>query len=212
MKGAAAIAIAVLGASILAEYAAVFGTRPIAQHANTVGPHSNALDTQHPLAPAWSEENWPFLIDQWGVGKAFTCASADCGVRIDLFVRPKIGFCNCSTGVSDDAELQRVADTELIGGDAKPLGPSHPVKVGWMRGLSRAYFVSNESSAPSKVAMNRVISVAFNDECDVVVALVTLGDGDPAVIEPAVVSFLNTRPVVLWVKKELGLEFVKRDW
>jgi hypothetical protein len=44
------------------------------------------------------------------------------------------------------------------------------------------------------------------------VALATLGDGDPAVIEPALIAFLDSRPMVLWAKKELGLEYVRRDW
>ena len=57
-----------------------------------------------------------------------------------------------------------------------------------------------------------LLSVAFNDECDVVVALATFGDGDPAKIEPAVSGFLKSTPMVLWAKKELGLEFVRRDW
>jgi len=43
-------------------------------------------------------------MDQWGLGKAFVCMPADCGVKVDIYVRPKIGFCNCATGVSDDAE------------------------------------------------------------------------------------------------------------
>jgi hypothetical protein len=46
----------------------------------------------------------------------------------------------------------------------------------------------------------------------VVVALAVLGDGDPGVAEPAVMAFLNSSPIVLWAKKELGLEFVRRDW
>src|SRR3974377_881897 len=66
------------------------------------------------MQPVWTETKWPFLQDQWGIGKAFVCMPADCGVKINLFSRPKIGFCNCSTGVSDDAELERVADTEFI--------------------------------------------------------------------------------------------------
>ena len=57
-----------------------------------------------------------------------------------------------------------------------------------------------------------LLSVPYNDECDVVVALATLGNGDPAVIEPAVINFLNSNPMVLWAKKELGLEFVRREW
>jgi len=29
---------------------------------------------------------------------------------------------------------------------------------------------------------------------------------------PAVIAFLNSNPVVLWAKKELGAEFVRREW
>jgi len=57
-----------------------------------------------------------------------------------------------------------------------------------------------------------LLSVAFNDECDVVVAVVKLAGGDPGILEPEVIAFLNTNPMVLWTKKELGLEFVRRDW
>ena len=45
-----------------------------------------------------------------------------------------------------------------------------------------------------------------------VVAVAKLGNGNPALAEPAVMAFLNSRPMVLWAKKELGLEFVRRDW
>src|ERR1700719_3253911 len=158
------------------------------------------------IEPVWSEVKWPFLQDQWGIGKAFVCLPADCGVKIDVFIRPKIGFCNCSTGVSDDNELERVADTDLVSPKVRPAGPASPVKIGWMRGLSRPYRVSDEK--PNE----RLLSVAFNDECDVVVALASLGKGDPAVVAPAVISFLNSTPMVLWAKKELGLEFVRREW
>ena len=158
------------------------------------------------LRPVWTETKWPFLLDQWGIGKAFVCAPADCGTRIDVYVRPKIGFCNCSTGVSDDAELERVADTELLSPQVEPLGPGRPVKVGWMQGLSRTYGTSGETTG------ERLLSVAFNDECDVVVAVAKLGDGDPTRAAPAVMAFLDSRPMVLWAKKELGLEFVRRDW
>jgi len=156
------------------------------------------------IEPVWTETKWPFLQDQWGIGKAFVCMPADCGVKVDVFIRPKIGFCNCSTGVSDDNELERVADTELVSPKVRPLGPASPVTVGWMRGLSRAYLASDEKA--------NLLSVAFNDECDVVVAVASLGKADPNVVAPALVSFLNSTPMVLWAKKELGLEFVRREW
>ena len=158
------------------------------------------------MAPVWTETRWPFLLDQWGIGKAFACEPADCGVRIDVFIRPKIGFCNCATGVSDEAELERVADTDLVSPTVRPLGPGRPIKVGWMYGLSRTYQASDEKPG------ERVLSVAFNDACDVVVALASLGKADPAAATPAVVAFLNSTPMVLWAKKELGLEFVRREW
>jgi hypothetical protein len=158
------------------------------------------------MEPVWAEVKWPFLLDQWGIGKAFVCMPADCGSTIDVYIRPKIGFCNCSTGVSDDAELERVADTELVGPGIRPLDPGRPIKIGWMQGLSRAYRISEDGTAES------LLSIAFNDECDVVVAVAKADNGDPAVVEPAVIAFLNSRPLMLWAKKELGLEFVRREW
>jgi hypothetical protein len=108
--------------------------------------------------------------------------------------------------VSDDKELERVADTDLVNPEVLPLGPGRAVKIGWMDGRSRAYRSSDgHGSGP-------LLSVAFNDECDVVVAVATLGDRDPATAAPAVVDFLKSKPMVLWAKKELGLEFVARQW
>ena len=59
--------------------------------------------------PVWLEVPWSFPIDQWGKGKAFTCKAADCGTAVTVYVRAKIGFCNCSTGVADDEELDRIS-------------------------------------------------------------------------------------------------------
>ena len=57
----------------------------------------------------------PFPMDEWGKGKAFRCAATDCGVEVNLYLRAKVGFCNCTTGVSDDEELERLADFNLMG-------------------------------------------------------------------------------------------------
>jgi hypothetical protein len=151
-----------------------------------------------PDAAAWTAVKWPFLLDQWGTGKAFACA--DCGAKVEVFVRPKIGFCNCTTGVSDDTELERVADTDLVSPNTRPIGPSQPVKIGWMKGLARSYGVSDGETAET------LLSLAYNSECDVVVAVATLGDGDPAVVTPKLVAFLSSDPMLHWARKELGLE------
>jgi hypothetical protein len=189
------IGLAVLGVAALALMAGSAGVLGLRAPSGTVA-----------TAPAWSEIKWPFLMDQWGVGKAFACLPADCGVRIEVTVRPKIGFCNCSTGVSDDNELERVADTDLISASVRPLASGTPVTVGWMHGLARLYAASD--GKPDE----RLLSIAFNDECDAVVALARLGKADPHVAVPAVLAFLKSTPVVLWTKRELGLEFARRDW
>jgi hypothetical protein len=186
------VALAVVGIGIIAGAKAVFNVR-------TPG-LSRAID------PVWTETRWPFLTDQWGNGKAFVCAPTDCGVKVNVYVRPKIGFCNCSTGVSDDAELERVGDTDLVSRGPGARGPGRPIKVGWMHGRSRHYAASDGDTG------ERLLSVAFNDECDVVVALATFGDADPAPMEAAIVGFLNSNPMVVWAKKELGLEFMRREW
>ena len=41
-----------------------------------------ADDTAGERAGAWTETKWPFLIDQWGLGNAYQCKAADCGVEI----------------------------------------------------------------------------------------------------------------------------------
>ena len=188
------------------------GAAPASQQTapQETGPQHTRSQETGPQQTGWQETRWPFLLDQWGIGRAFVCLPADCGVRMELFIRPKIGFCNCTTGVSDETELERVADTDLVSAAVRPLGPARPVRVAWMNGLARTYEVSDEASGRSPPG--RLVSVAFNDECDVVVALASVGAADPDRAVAPVIAFLGTAPVVLWIKKELGLEFVHRDW
>ena len=149
-------------------------------------------------AVAWSETKWPFLLDQWGTGRAFRCSGAGCD-GLSLYLRPKIGFCNCATGVADDAEVDRVADIELLSQRYAPLGDGHAITVGWMSGRSRAYAVDGPMQA-RRTAM----ALAFNDKCDVVVATL-VGDGAwPAEAERAALSLLNSGPVLRWAKAELN--------
>jgi hypothetical protein len=109
------------------------------------------------------------------------------------------GFGNCDTGVSDETELERVGDTDLISSKARPVAPAHPIKVGWMNGLGRFY------STPDARAGANLMSLAFNNECDVLVAIATTGVADPAVAKPAVLAFLNSDQVMRWARNELGL-------
>jgi hypothetical protein len=150
---------------------------------------------------AWNQGDWPFPIDQWGQGWVYKCKAADCGIEITLYVRPKIGFCNCQTGVADDEELDRVSDTDLFGSERSALGPGQRITVHWMKGRSRSYRVAAPvgTSAPAK----SVLSIAYNNSCDVIVATVIAGKA-PAAGEKAVLEFLNTERMRDWAVVVLG--------
>ncbi len=165
---AAAVLVAVLGG-----YAVFLAAKPPADP-----PRMSAG-----VRPVWTQATWPFPIDQWGEGWAFQCKAADCGIDVNLYLRPKIGFCNCQTGVADDEELDRVSDVDLVGSERSALGAGRPITVHWMRGRSRGYAVG----APSAKS---VLSLAFNSRCDVIVATVVAGD-EPVAQEQAVLEFLN---------------------
>src|SRR5512133_1236157 len=137
-----------LGAAVIVSAIAIRSDTPSGE---TAPPRAHAA--------AWSEVQWPFLLDQWGTGRAFACAAADCGVAVSLYVRAKVGFCNCTTGVSDDAELDRVGDVDLLGRRFAPRADGRPITVGWMKGRSRAYSVE---------ARHGAVALAFNEKCDVV--------------------------------------------
>ena len=151
----------------------------------------------HPLR---AEGTWPFPMDQWGTGRAFSCKAADCGSEVKLYLRAKLGSCNCTTGVADDADLDRMSDFDLVGGEVSPLGAGRPITVAWMKGRSRAYALATRNR-PGKSA----ISVVFNDRCDMIVATVVLPHDRPATIEPDVMEFLNSRPLVHWAEVALGI-------
>ena len=150
--------------------------------------------------PVWNEVQWPFPIDQWGRGKAFRCKPADCGTEVRLYLRAKLGFCDCTTGVADDDDLDRMSDFDLVGGGVSPLGAGQPIAVGAMQGRSRAYALTARNTTG-----RTAISVAFNDRCDMVSAIAVLPHDRPGPIEPRIVAFLNSPVVLRWVETTLGL-------
>jgi hypothetical protein len=100
-------------------------------------PTDNAAATA--ARPLWTEAKWPFPIDQWGTGRAFNCKAADCGTEVKLYLRAKLGSCNCTTGVADDVDLDNMSDFDLVGGEVSPLGSGRPITIAGMKGRSRAY-------------------------------------------------------------------------
>jgi hypothetical protein len=148
------------------------------------------------ISPVWTEIKWSFPIDQWGTGKVFRCKASDCGNAVDIFLRAKIGFCNCTTGVADDQELERLADLDLLGERPAALAPGRSIEVRWMKGRSRPY-----SFLGSAVDL----AIAFNDRCDAIVATVVADPDRPAALESIALPFLNSDTVIRWAETTLGL-------
>jgi hypothetical protein len=119
---------------------------------------------------------------------------------VRLYLRAKLGSCNCENGVGDDADLDRMSDFDLIGGEVSPVGAGRPVTVGWMKGRSRAYMLTARNRL-GKSAM----SIVLNDRCDMIVATVLTPQERTAAIEPAVTEFLNSRTVLNWAEVALGI-------
>ncbi|KRR28247.1 hypothetical protein [Bradyrhizobium retamae] len=150
-------------------------------------------------APVWTEMAWPFPSDPFGKGKAFRCEAADCGAEVSLYLRAKIGFCNCTTGVADDDDVDRMGDLALVG-EASPLGISRPIRIAWMDGRSRAYTLDTRNPL-GKTAL----SVVFRERCDMIAATAVVGHNRPSAIEPSVIEFLNGSTVMRWAETTLGL-------
>jgi len=164
------------------------------------GPADKATGDPFVTRPVWTEVKWPFPIDQWATGRAFACKAADCGAEVKLYLRAKLGSCNCTIGIAEDADLDRMSDFDLVGGEASPLGAGRPIAVGSMKGRSRAYALTARNP-PGKSAL----SVALNDRCDMIVATVVLPHDRPATIEPGVMEFLNSSSVLHWAEVAIGI-------
>jgi hypothetical protein len=170
------------------------------------GQHARSVVASMSQIPAvtksggWAETEWPFPPDPWGRGKAFRCAAAQCGIEMSVFVRPKIGFCNCATGVADDDELARIGDLDLLAYRLAPRGAGRAIRIAWMNGRSRIYLVTDQKGRDSSV-----LSIGFNDRCDAIVATAVIGQHDPDVAEAAILELLNGRRVLGWIEVAIGL-------
>src|SRR5437868_7242495 len=141
----------------------------------------------------WQEIAWPFARDGWPAGKAFRCGAAACGGEVVLYVRPKMGFCNCDRGVADDDEDDRVADLDLMSEHFAPLAPGGLVRVADMTGRIRAYDLKMSDGL-----RHTAVGIAVSRRCDLLVA-VAHGKGDAPEVRRAALDFLGTREMTRWV-------------
>jgi hypothetical protein len=154
--------------------------------------YQHAAPRQEERTGAWQEIAWPFPRDGWPAGKAFRCGVTACGAELEVYVRPKMGFCNCDRGVADDDEVDRVADLDLLSEHFAPRAPGDVVGIADMPGRIRAYDLKMSSGVP-----HTAIGVAVSRGCDLLVA-VALGRGDAPAMRRAALDFLTTREMTRW--------------
>ena len=141
----------------------------------------------------WREIAWPFPRDGWPAGRAFRCASEFCGGEIEVYVRPKAGFCNCDSGVADDDEVDRVADLDLISERFVPLEAGQAIRIAGMQGRIRAYDLSMADGS-----RRSAVGIAVSHRCDLLVAVAQGGGAAPKVQRMAL-EFLATDAVTKWM-------------
>jgi hypothetical protein len=150
-------------------------------------------------ASDWREIAWPFLRDAWEAGRSFRCEAATCPRGLTVHVRPKIGFCNCATGVADDDEVDRVGDVVLLGDDFAAAAAGYPIVIGGMQGRARPYLVKARQG-PVLYALG----AAYAKDCNVVVAMAVSEQPITAELERLTLDELNSPQVGRWVEASLG--------
>src|ERR1700750_1410159 len=138
-----------------------------------IGALSGAAAVQHAQTSSggagighWREIAWPFPRDGWPAGRAFRCDADACGQAVELYVRPKIGFCNCDSGVADDEEVDRVADLDLISPRFDPQAAWQVVRINDMTGRTRRYDLKMADGA-----QHAAVGFALSRRCDLMVAV-----------------------------------------
>ena len=174
--------------------------KPLAAFAVAICMLAGAAGFEHARSQVegWREIAWPFPRDGWPAGRAFRCESESCGGEIEVYVRPKAGFCNCDTGVADDEEVDRVADLDMISPRFAPLEPGRVIKIAGMPGRIRAYDLDMADGA-----RHAAIGIAVSRRCDVLVA-VAQGKGEASGVQRTALEFLATADMTQWMISAMG--------
>jgi hypothetical protein len=160
-----------------------------------IGAASSVAAYQHVRSgvDGWYEIAWPFPRDGWPAGRAFRCDTAACGDEVEVYVRPKIGFCNCDSGVADDDEVDRVADLDLMSERFAPLAPGDVIEVADMRGRVRSYDLRMQDGS-----RHTAVGIAVSKHCDLLVA-VAQGRGAASGVQRAALDFLGSSGMARWM-------------
>jgi hypothetical protein len=167
----------------------------ISVFAVAIGAASSVAGYEHVRSgnEGWREIAWPFPRDGWPAGRAFHCATAVCGDDVEVYVRPKIGFCNCDSGVADDDEVDRVADLDLMSERFAPLAPGDVIEVADMPGRLRSYDLRMQDGS-----RHTAVGIAVSRRCDLLVA-VAQGTGAASGVQRAMLDFLRSSDMARWM-------------
>jgi hypothetical protein len=152
-----------------------------------------AYENAAPRAGDWQEIAWPFPRDGWPAGRAFRCGAGACG-DVEVYVRPKKGFCNCDTGVADDDEVDRVADLDLMSERFAPREAGHVIRVADMPGRLRTYDLDKQDGSH-----RTAIGIAVSHRCDLLVAVVQ-GRGPTRDLQRVALEFLGASEMTGWMR------------
>ncbi|GAC1334487.1 MAG: hypothetical protein NVSMB20_08270 [Bradyrhizobium sp.] len=170
-------------------------TRPLAAFAVAIGMLGGLAGYPHARSDTsgWREIAWPFPRDGWPAGRAFRCAPGACGGDLEVYVRPKIGFCNCDSGVADDDEVDRVADLDLISPRFAALEPGRAVRIADMPGRIRTYDLGMQDGSH-----RTAVGIAVSRRCDLLVAVAQGRNGAPEV-RRAALEYLGSSDMKRWM-------------
>src|ERR1700760_1008869 len=146
---------------------------------------------------SWREIAWPFPRDGWPAGRAFRCDAQSCGSAVELYVRPKIGFCNCDSGVADDYEVDRVSDLDLMSQRFAPQQAGKGIRISDMTGRVRSYHLWMVDGSK-----HSAVGFALSHRCDLMVA-VAQGEGTADGVQRAAAAFLGSSDMTHWMTAAL---------
>ena len=144
-------------------------------------------------ADGWWPMAWPFPRDGWPPGRAWR------GHDLEVYVRPKLGFCNCEAGVADDDEVDRVSDLDLISPRFAPLRPGEPIRVADISGRVRTYELRMQDET-----RHAAVGIAVSHRCDLLVA-VAQGAAAAGEVQRMATAVLATNDIRRWVQSAMQL-------
>ena len=148
----------------------------------------------------WRPIAWPFPRDAWPAGQAWRRGA------LQVYVRPKIGFCgNCETGVVTDEEVDRVTDVDLLDERFVPAKEGLAVRIGALSGRARLYRYKLIGGGTRHAE-----GIAVSKKCDLVIAVI-VGNLLDERERTAAYRLLESSMVQEWISQELGVDVMSCD-